>query len=143
MPAARTTSADNGLIATLTTFAQPDALARVIASLARRGVPLVAHIDHAAAARAAGLSLPATDVLIFGDARAGTPLMSAVAAIAIDLPLKLAVQATAEGHTILSFIDPTWMARHHALPPDCDAIIARMRGLLAAIVDDATLPDAP
>jgi uncharacterized protein (DUF302 family) len=139
----RMTSADDGLVTKTISNNHAATVARVIDSLARHGVPLVARIDHAAAARAAGLLLPATEVLIFGNPQAGTPLMAARPAIAIDLPLKLAVQATPDGQTMLTYVDPAWLARRHGLPAEYDAIVNRMRGLLNAIVKDAAAADAP
>ena len=131
----------NGLVEVHSPLGQPETLARALASLEHYGVPLVARIDHAAAARVAGMALPPTELLIFGDPRAGTPLMCAKRSVAIDLPLKLLVQSDSDGRVHLLYNDPAWIAQRHQLsfnernPP-----IQAMQELLAAIVRDAIGP---
>ena len=76
---------------------------------------MFARIDHAAGAAAVGLSLRPTEVLIFGNAKGGTPLMQSVQTIGIDLPLKALVWQDASGDTWLSYNDPAWLAHRHGL----------------------------
>jgi uncharacterized protein (DUF302 family) len=93
-----------------------------------------ARIDHAAGAAAVGLDLRPTELLIFGNARGGTPLMQAEQAIGIDLPLKGLVYEDAAGKTWLAYNDPRWLARRHgikALSAPIDAMAAVL-GRLAA-----------
>jgi uncharacterized protein (DUF302 family) len=97
-----------------------------------------ARIDHAAGAAAAGLSLRPTEVLIFGNAKGGTPLMQSVQAIGIDLPLKALVWQDAAGDTWLSFNDPDWLAKRHRLGGETEAAIGAMTGALAALAKAAT-----
>ena len=80
-----------------------------------RGMTVLARIDHAAGASAVGMPLNPTEVLIFGNARGGTPLMQSVPTIGIDLPLKALVWQDASGETWLSFNDPAWLAQRHGL----------------------------
>jgi len=80
-----------------------------------RGMTVFARIDHAAGASAVGMPLNPTEVLIFGNARGGTPLMQSVPTIGIDLPLKALVWQDASGETWLSFNDPAWLAQRHGL----------------------------
>ncbi|MGA2843733.1 MAG: DUF302 domain-containing protein, partial [Steroidobacteraceae bacterium] len=67
-----------------------------------------AHVDHAAGAAAVGLSLSPTDLLVFGNATGGTPLMQTVQTIGIDLPLKVLVWQDASRKAWLSYNDPKW-----------------------------------
>jgi uncharacterized protein (DUF302 family) len=97
-----------------------------------------ARIDHAAGATAAGLSLRPTQVLIFGNAMGGTPLMQSVQTIGIDLPLKALVWQDAAGDTWLSYNDPGWLAKRHGLAGETDAAIGVMTGALAALAKAAT-----
>src|SRR4051812_15597238 len=82
-----------------------------------KGMTVFAHIDHAAGAAVVGLSLRPTELLIFGNARGGTPLMEIVQTIGIDLPLKALVWQDASGITWLSYNDPGWLGKRHGLDP--------------------------
>jgi uncharacterized protein (DUF302 family) len=99
-----------------------------------------AHIDHAAGGAAASLSLRPTDLLIFGNAKGGTPLMQAAQTIGIDLPLKALVWQDASGITWLSYNDPNWLAQRHGLEETTEAAIKAMSQMLKAIVSKATGP---
>ena len=83
---------------------------RMRALIAERGLTLFAEVDHAANAREAGLEMPPSRVLIFGSARAGTPLMLAAPDIALEFPLRVLVRADAEGGAALVYLDPARLA---------------------------------
>jgi uncharacterized protein (DUF302 family) len=119
----------------------PDETAdRLIASVSRRGLTVMARIDHAAAAAKAGLQLRPTEVLIFGNPRGGTPLMQAAQTMGIDLPLRALVWQDEAGRTWLGYNDPRWLAERHGATaaPDLDKMVAA----LAAIAEEATAPGA-
>jgi uncharacterized protein (DUF302 family) len=78
--------------------------------VAEHGLTLFAEVDHAANAREAGLEMPPSRVLTFGNARAGTPLMLAAPDIALELPLRVLVREEPEGSTALAYIDPVRLA---------------------------------
>ncbi len=118
-------------------YGHAETLRRLEAAIGARGMTIFAHVDHAAGARDAGLELRPTDLVIFGSAAAGTPLMVAAQTIGIDLPLKMLVWQDVEGRTFLAYNDPLWLVRRHALPADAEAIARRMQGGLAAIADEA------
>jgi uncharacterized protein (DUF302 family) len=99
-----------------------------------------AHIDHAAGAATASLPLRPTDLLIFGAAKGGTPLMQLVQTIGIDLPLKALVWQDAEGVTWLSYNDPAWLASRHSLDQKADAAVEAMSAALNAMAKAATAP---
>ena len=86
----------------------------------------------------AGLSLQPTEVLIFGNAKAGTPLMQSVQTIGIDLPLKALVWQDASGVTWLSYNDPAWLAERHGLGSGTSTVIGNMSAGLAAMTKAAT-----
>jgi uncharacterized protein (DUF302 family) len=96
-----------------------------------------ARIDHAAGASAAGLSLRPAEVLIFGNAKGGTPLMQAVQTIAIDLPLKALVWQDASGDTWLSWNDPAWLGARHGLG-ETEPAIGKLTAVLAEVAEAAT-----
>jgi uncharacterized protein (DUF302 family) len=68
-----------------------DTMDRLEAAVRAKGMAVFARIDHAAGATGVGLSLRPTEVLIFGNAKTGTPLMQSVQTIGIDLPLRALV----------------------------------------------------
>jgi uncharacterized protein (DUF302 family) len=97
-----------------------------------------AHIDHAAGAVSAGLSLRPTDLLVFGHAKGGTPLMEAAQTAAIDLPLKAIVWQDESGVTWLSYNDPNWLAKRHAAGSDAAASLKAMAAALDSMAKAAT-----
>ena len=78
--------------------------------LVERGITLFAEIDHARNAREAGLEMPPTVVLIFGNAKAGTPLMVKAPDIALELPLRVLVREEPDGGAVLAYHDPVRLA---------------------------------
>jgi uncharacterized protein (DUF302 family) len=111
---------------------------RLEAELKAKGVQIFARIDHAAGAAEAGLSLRPTELLVFGNARAGTPLMQSIQSIGIDLPLKALVWQDESGATWLSYNDPAWLAARHGVPGNAP-VLGNMSALLAAVTKAATL----
>ena len=110
---------------------------RLVDSLAARGMTVFARIDHGAGAHEAGLPLGPTELLIFGNARAGTPLMQAAQTIGIDLPLKALVWQDAVGTTWLGYNDAVWLASRHGVAADLVSAIHVMDDALAAIAREA------
>ena len=86
---------------------------RLAAAVTAHGMTIVARIDYAAAAAKAGLALTPTDLLIFGNPLAGTPLMQVSQTIGIDLPLKALVWSDGAGRTWISYNNPQWLAQRH------------------------------
>ncbi len=111
---------------------------RLEAAIRAKGMTIFARIDHAAGAAAVGLPLRPTELLIFGHAKAGTPLMQAVQAIGIDLPLKALVHEDEAGKVWLSYNQPDWLAARHGIGPEVAGAVAAMTGALAAVSAEAT-----
>ena len=99
--------------------------------LEAKGIKLFALIDHSGEAAAAGMKMPATKLLIFGNPKAGTPLMIASPSAAIDLPLKILVTEDAAGATRISYNDPQWLQARHGFPAELVANIAAVAVLAA------------
>ena len=104
---------------------------RLEAEIRAKGMTVFARIDHAAGAVAVGLPLRPTELIIFGNAKAGTPLMQADQAVGIDLPLKALVYEDAAGKVWLAANDPRWIARRHGL----GATLAGAAEAMAAALD--------
>ena len=131
--------AADGLITIGSSFGPEETMNRIEAEVRARGMMVFAHVDHAAGAAAAGLSLRPTDLLIFGTAKGGTPLMESVQTAGIDLPLKILVWQDAAGSTWLSYNDPEFLLRRHGLGDDsAKATVNAMTAALNAIARTAT-----
>ena len=125
--------AAEGLTTIKSNYGPKDTMARLEAEVKARGMTIFAHIPHAVGAAAVGVQLQPNDVLIFGNAKVGTPLMQSAPTIGIDLPLKVLVWQDAEGSTWLSYNDPAWLARRHGLGPDSEATVKTLANVLNAV----------
>jgi uncharacterized protein (DUF302 family) len=128
----------DGLITERGNFGPEETMKRLEAEVNAKGLTVFAHVDHAAGAAAVGLPLRPTDLLIFGNAKGGTPLMQAVQSIGIDLPLKMLVWQDADGATWVSYNDPAWLTRRHGLDDSTKATANALAGALNAIAAKAT-----
>jgi uncharacterized protein (DUF302 family) len=106
---------ENGLITIRSQSSVKATIDRLEASLGESGVSIFARIDHRAGAISAGMSLRPTEVLIFGNPKAGTPLIQAKPTIGIDLPLKVLAWEDATGDVWVTYNNPAWLAARHAL----------------------------
>jgi uncharacterized protein (DUF302 family) len=123
-----------GLVSIPSSFDPKETMDRLEAALRASGVTIFARIDHAAGAAEVGETLRPTELLIFGNPKAGTPLMQAGQTIGIDLPLKALVWQDAAGKTQLSYNEPGWLAKRHGLGTGADQTVANMAGMLAKLV---------
>jgi uncharacterized protein (DUF302 family) len=130
--------AAQGLTTLRSSYGPKDTMNRLEAEVRAKGMTVFARIDHAAGARAAGLSLRPTEVLIFGNAKAGTPLMQSVQTVGIDLPLKALVWQDSSGDTWLSYNDPDWLAQRHGVSGETAAAISTMTAALGAVAKATT-----
>jgi uncharacterized protein (DUF302 family) len=126
-----------GLVVAYSRHDPIETLKRVENGIVARGMTVFARIDHVAGAHDVGLALPPTTVLIFGSAKAGTPLMQMCDTIGLDLPLKMLVRREQSGQTLLVYDDPVWLAKRHGLVDAAQPIVARMQAALAAIAAEA------
>src|ERR1700740_2149282 len=97
--------------------------------LKAKGVKLFGLVDHSGEAEKAGMQMRPTKLLIFGNPKAGTPLMIASPSIAIDLPLKILVWEDAGGQVWVSYNAPAYLQARHGLPPDLVQNIAVVEAL--------------
>jgi len=130
--------APEGLIVRVSRHEPKETMDRLVAAVTARGVAVVARIDHAAAAATVGLALAPTEVLIFGNPKAGTPLMQAAQTIGIDLPLRALVWRDAAGAAFVGYNDPHWLARRHGVEAGHEATVKAMADFLAAVTEEAT-----
>jgi len=128
----------DGLITIRSVHGPKDTMNRFEAEVKAKGMTVFARTDHAAGAAEVGLPLRPTELLIFGNAKGGTPLMQAVQTIGIDLPLKALVWQDAAGATWLAYNDPSWLARRHGLGHQTEAAVRAMVAALDTFARMAT-----
>lgn len=122
-----------GLVTRDTQHSVDEIVESLSAMLKAKGITLFALIDHSGEAEKVGLSMLPTKLLIFGDPRAGTPLMLASPTCAIDLPLKMLVWQDQNGTVKLTYNSPAYLAARHELPDDLLKNIAGIEALVAKI----------
>ena len=105
-----------------------------------KGMTVFARIDHAAGAAEVGLTLAPAELIIFGNARGGTPLMQSVQTVGIDLPLKVLVWEDAAVKTWLSYNEPSWIARRHSVA-NAEQVVSKLAAALGAMARRAANPD--
>lgn len=111
-------AADNGLTTVPSSFSVAETINRLEALVKEKGITVFARIDHQAEAAKAGLTMKASQLLIFGNPKAGTPLMKAAPTTAIDLPLKALAWEDADGKVWLSYNRPDFLKQRHGLSDD-------------------------
>ncbi|MEH2547556.1 uncharacterized protein (DUF302 family) [Bradyrhizobium sp. AZCC 2262] len=129
--------AADGLTTLRSSYGPKDTMSRLEAEVKARGMTVFARIDHAAGAAGVALSLRPTELLIFGNGKAGTPLMQTVQTTGIDLPLKALVWEDASGATWLSYNDPAWLAQRHGVAGETETVIGMMSKALDAVAQAA------
>ncbi len=107
---------------------------RAVEAIESRGFVITQRIDHSAAAQSAGLVLEPTTVLVFGNPKAGTPLMQASSTMGLDLPLRVLVSERAGGVQVV-YRAPAVMAAAHGAKDH--PVVGKMAEALAAIADAA------
>jgi uncharacterized protein (DUF302 family) len=122
---------ENGILRTASNHSVDETVARLQGMLQAKGVKLFTIVDHSGEAASAGLKMPSTKLLIFGNPKAGTPLMLASPSAALDLPLKILVAEDTAGKVWISYNAPSYLAARHNLPPDLLPNIAVIEALAA------------
>ena len=107
---------DNGIVTIESRHSVEETVRKVEALLQAKGVRVFTVIDHSGEAEKVGMPMRPTKLLIFGDPKAGTPLMLASPFVAIDLPLKMLVWEGMDGSVRLSYNSPSYLQARHGLP---------------------------
>jgi len=136
MPASDLLGTREGLTTIPSRFDPKETLDRLETEIQAKGMMVFARIDHAAGAAEVGLMLAPTELVIFGNARGGTPLMQSVQTVGIDLPLKILLWQDAANNTWLSYNEPSWIAERHGVAGR-ESIVEKMTDLLRAIAREA------
>lgn len=122
-----------GFIRKPSPYSFAETVARLEKTLETKGVKLFAVVDHSGEAAKAGMAMPPTKVLIFGNPQGGTPLMLAAPSLAIDLPLKFLVSKDSAGKVWVGFNAPEYLQQRHGIPAD----LVKNISVAGPIVDQA------
>jgi uncharacterized protein (DUF302 family) len=122
---------NNGIVNVASCHSVDETVARLKEILAAKGVTLFALVDHSGEAEKAGMTMPATKLLIFGSPEAGTPVMLAAPSIAIDLPLKILVWEGGGGKVWLSYNSAEYLAQRHGVPGEMLGVLGAAAALAA------------
>lgn len=115
---------NTGLISVPSKHSVDEAVDKLKAILQSKGITLFALIDHSGEAAKAGTEMRPTKLLIFGNPKAGTPVMLAAPSSAIDLPLKILISENAQGKVWLTYNSPAYLQERHNIPAE---LIANVR----------------
>ncbi|MFM0346055.1 DUF302 domain-containing protein [Paraburkholderia sp. RL17-347-BIC-D] len=125
-----TESADNGIVTFASARSGAATTERLQQLIRERGLMLFSCIDFSGDAERAGLALSFSQLVIFGNPKAGTPLMQCAPTAALDLPLKVLVWEDADGRTWLSFNSIEYLRQRHGLPDD---LMKPLSGVVALV----------
>jgi len=123
---------EEGIVKIPTRHSVDETVDKLKAILQSKGVTLFALVDHSGEAAKAGMTMPPTKLLIFGNPKAGTPLMLAAPSAAIDLPLKILVAEDSQGQVWISYNSGDYLRERHGLPQSLMPNIAVVETLAAA-----------
>jgi uncharacterized protein (DUF302 family) len=123
----------DGLTTVLSSFGPKETMDRLAAEVKSKGLTVFARVDHTAGAADVGMKLRPTELLIFGNAKGGTPLMQAEQSVGIDLPLKALVYQDAAGKVWLAYDDPSWIAQRHRLGAGTATTVQALTNALDAL----------
>jgi len=129
---------ESGILRIASSHTVVETMARLEGLLRERGVIVFARIDFSGDAARAGLTMRPEQMLVFGNPKAGTPLMQAEPAVGLDLPIKALVFEDAAGKTWVAWNDPQYIVRRHGLP----AALAANLAAVVPLIERAAQPNA-
>jgi uncharacterized protein (DUF302 family) len=127
------TNVDSGIVNRRSPLSVDETVKRLSGALEAKGVTIFATIDHSGEAAKIGIQMRPTKLLLFGNPKAGTPLMIAAPSSAIDLPLKILVWEDADGKTWTSYNSPGYLQQRHHFPQELLKNIAIVETLASSI----------
>ena len=128
---------DAGLVVRESALSVKDTLDKLTKVLDEKGIKVAARVDHAAGAKAAGMELPPTEVVFFGNPKLGTPLMQSNPQIALDLPMRVAAWTDKAGKTWVAYTSVDALKARYGIK-DKDEAFKAMAGALDAFTGAAT-----
>ena len=126
---------DNGIVSIPSNHSVDQSVEKLKGILQAKGVTLFALVDHSGEAEKAGMKMPPTKLLIFGNPKSGTPVMLAAPSIAIDLPLKILIWQDGQGKPWISYDSPEYLQQRHRVPQELMQNLAVVETLAAAAAE--------
>jgi len=130
-----TPSPDNGIVTIAAHHSVQQTVEKLEGILKTKGVKLFVLVDHSGEAEKVGLKMPPTKLLIFGNPKAGTPLMLASPSMALDLPMKILVWEDTSGKVWISYNSVAYLQARHRLPPDLAPNISVVAALASSAAE--------
>jgi uncharacterized protein (DUF302 family) len=134
-PSSADSATSRGIVSLTSPYSFADTVERLLIAFAKNGIKVFAIIDQQAEALAAGLSMPPTTLIIFGNPKAGTALMLANPQAGIDLPLKVLVCEPTPGHVLAVFLSAAEIIQRHLLAPELASNLVPAERLIARTLD--------
>src|SRR5437868_310193 len=126
---------ENGLVDIPSNHSVEETVEKLKGILQAKGITLFALVDHSGEAGKAGMQMRPTRLLIFGNPKAGTPVMLAAPSSAIDLPLKILIWEDAQEKVWVTYNSPAYLQERHDFPPELVQNIAVVEALAKAAAD--------
>lgn len=123
---------DAGIVSIQTNHSVDQALQKLTEILRAKSVTVFAVIDHSGEAEKSGMHMRPTKLVIFGNPKAGTPLMISAPTTAIDLPLKILIWEDAKAQVWLSYNSPAYLLARHGFTAELLPNIAVVEALAKA-----------
>ena len=122
---------NNGIVDIASNHSVDETVSRLKGILEAKGVTLFGLIDHSGEAEKVGMTMPPTKLLVFGNPKAGTPIIQAAPSAALDLPLKILVWEDSERKVWISYNSPAYLQQRHGIPAELMQNIAVVETLAA------------
>ena len=124
-----------GITTQISPFTVAETLERLQETMHKLNLTVFAHINHSGEAERVGLKMQEARVLIFGNPKAGTPLMIASPLLALELPLKVLVWQSNDDRVWVSYTSTAYLAARYSIPPDLTRNIAGIDGLVESVLN--------
>jgi len=136
------TFANDTMTAVKSPYSVAETTDRLEALIKQKGLNFFARINHSANAEKVDLQLRPTELVLFGNPAAGTPIMNCAQTAAIDLPQKALIWEDENQQVWLGYNPPSYLQSRHNIK-GCEPVLEKITGLLANLAAAATYMDTP
>lgn len=104
--------------------------------LLSKGMKIFQRVKHSEGAKSVGININPTELIIFGNPKAGSPLMKCAPSVAIDLPQKAVIWKDANQKVWISYNDPAYLKQRHNIQ-GCEKVLTKVSGILSKLTGTA------